>query len=192
MLGTAGGTHWDQADTFLYPQVYAVDPRNWDHKNWPKLGVGSSKTFGPWFNRAHRWLHGGAPAMKRLLEYLQFEAQPLTPARERQLALQANLPYDWEVADVSRVMAEAIVRVSLDSVAALSQRIGEGRGMELYRDLYARFRGAGPMHAQAGIEAIMNPRRCKSTADLRESLAEMERDSSGRSSAMALTTPNPR
>ena len=156
-MGGAGGA--GDADLFQYPATYSVDPKNWDIKNWAKLDIDQRSTFGPWFTRAHRWLHGGAPAMRRLLERLQFEAQPLTPERELTLCMEAGLPTWWHVQEVDRALAEAIVRVSHDSVAALSERLGEERGMELYRFLYAKFRGAGPFLAQAGIEAVMQPRR---------------------------------
>ena len=157
----------------MVPDKFVVHYTEWDMRNWPKLDVDKPSTFEPWFNRAHRWLHAGNSSVRRLLELLEREKQPLTEFREAELAREASLPMFWSVAEVSRVIGNAIVRVSAESVAALADKLGEDRGLELYRFLYARFRGVGPGLAQQALDAVTSPKRCRNTSELRHELVEL-------------------
>ena len=171
-----GGAAWS-GEEVMYPEVYSVEYRDWDIKTWPKLDLDKPSTFTSWFNRAQRWLtgNGAYPAVKNLLEKLQFEQHALTTEREIQMAAEAGFPVHWDPKQVSRAVSNAIVKVSAQSIADLSATIGEERGFELYRHVFAKMRGAGPGMAQAALDKVMNPSRCANTAALRDALVEQQR-----------------
>ena len=61
-------------------------------------------------------------------------------------------------------------------MAERAREFGDSCGFELYCWAHTKFKGVGPAQGQAVYQAVAHPARCKTTAELRESLTQMARD----------------
>ena len=148
----------------------------WNFRDWPKLDLDKPASFTPWCTRFRRWVNDDRECMERLLKYLEREVDPIDLSREEQVKESACLPSHWDGHQVSKALADAMVSTGTESVAARLQEFGDSCGFELYRWTHARHRGAGPEQGQALYRAVTRPTWCKSTVELRESMAQMFRD----------------
>ena len=130
----------------------------------------------PWWNRFRRWLTNGREGVGRLLKILEREVEPIPSWREDSLKRAAYLPNHWNGAQVSKVVADALVSTGTDSVAAKARELGGSCGFELYCWVHVRFKGVGPEQGQRAFEAVTHPARCKNTAELRDSLSQLFKD----------------
>ena len=146
-----------------------IDYRKWDKTN-PKLDDAKPGTWQGWYSRASRWLAGGSRIVAKMLEDLRLEGQPLSPEAEHTFALAHGLS-PHKVAHTSQALADAICYSSEEGVCELSRRLGPDRGFELFRAIWSKFEGVGPLVGQTLREKVLTATsRCRSAAALREKL----------------------
>ena len=79
------------------PGPFKLDFRKWESRTWAALDLAvKPEGYGSWCNRARRWLSGGTPAIEKLLDLVQREANVLTAEREAALVREAGVLFPLE------------------------------------------------------------------------------------------------
>ena len=133
-----GGT-----DRSQYEYGLKVDMAKWNFREWPKLDLDKPTSFTPWHSLFRRWVKDDRECMERLFKLLEREVEPIDRTREDSFKVAAGLPAHWDGHQVSKELADAMVRTGTDSVAARAREFGDSCGLELYRWVHARYRVSG-------------------------------------------------
>ena len=136
--------------------AFSIQNRNWGDKKTLELVV-QPEAYLPWRDRALGHLAKDHPDVKRLL--LRAEKQTVTIDESVEAKGAAEAGVDM-ITDVSNPLFEAIKYIINDNVLNRARLSGDGRGLELWRRLHAKWECSAPQVVAAKSKKFQDTIRC--------------------------------
>jgi hypothetical protein len=133
---------------------YKVEPRNWGDHRRPDLDIQHEGVVA-WRDRTLGLHSANRPDVRKLLLWAEKQAPAISSVEEQKGTAEANLRDDVE--HVSYVIFETANMIMSHSLLSRTRTCGDGRGLEVWRQLQAECRGSAPQVCRRESVQIRRP-----------------------------------
>ena len=115
--------------------------------------------FVAWRERALGYLAAERPDIRKLLIWAESQNPTIGATEEKKGA--ASVGVHGDICHISYVILESLKMIMSDSLLSRARACDNGRGLELWRKLYAEWRGSAPQVMAAKAREFQDPQRCQ-------------------------------